>query len=175
MPFISVIITAYNRKEYLKEAVDSVLTQTLPRDEYEIIVVKNFKDYDDYLKENGVKSIYTDRIPSGDKITIGIEESKGEVISFLDDDLFVPWKLEKVKSIFQDDNVVYYHNGFVNFTESKPTVGEYDSSKILKLSDNEKRKLRSLKLMHKHDVRTNNSSISIRECVQQFKLFETYS
>jgi len=41
MPFISVIITAHNRRELLLEAVNSALNQTLPKDEYEIIVVKN--------------------------------------------------------------------------------------------------------------------------------------
>jgi glycosyltransferase involved in cell wall biosynthesis len=44
VPFISVIITVHKRKESSLEAVDSAINQTLPKDEYEIIVVKNFKD-----------------------------------------------------------------------------------------------------------------------------------
>jgi len=47
VPFISVIIVAHNRREFLLEAVNSALHQTLPKDEYEIIVVKNFSEYDD--------------------------------------------------------------------------------------------------------------------------------
>ena len=54
MPFISVIITAHNRKEFLLEAVNSALNQTLPKDEYEIIVVKNFQDFDDILTNLGI-------------------------------------------------------------------------------------------------------------------------
>jgi glycosyltransferase involved in cell wall biosynthesis len=41
-PYISVIITAHNRKEFLKEAIQSALNQTLERSNYEILVIKNF-------------------------------------------------------------------------------------------------------------------------------------
>jgi len=43
-PYISVIITAYDRKKYLLGAVQSALNQTLPKDLYEVIVIKNFRD-----------------------------------------------------------------------------------------------------------------------------------
>jgi len=39
-PYISVIITAYNRKEFLLDAFNSALNQTLDRSKYEIIVTK---------------------------------------------------------------------------------------------------------------------------------------
>ena len=42
--FISVIIIAYKRKEFLLGAIKSVLNQTLDKKYYEIIVVKNYKD-----------------------------------------------------------------------------------------------------------------------------------
>ena len=45
-PFITVIIAAYNRKAFLKEAIASALDQTLPRSKYEIVVIKNFRDKD---------------------------------------------------------------------------------------------------------------------------------
>ena len=118
MPFISVIITAHNRREFLLDAVNSALNQTLPKDEYEVIVVKNFEDksIDKFLEEHGVKNIVTNEGPLGAKIAKGVEESRGEVISLLeDDDLWLPQKLEKVKQVFQDENVIYYHNDLYNF------------------------------------------------------------
>ncbi|ACP54591.1 glycosyltransferase family 2 protein [Saccharolobus islandicus] len=59
MPYISVIITAYNRKQFLLDAIKSALNQTLNRTEYEILVAKNFKDdnIDNYLYKNGMKNI----------------------------------------------------------------------------------------------------------------------
>jgi glycosyltransferase involved in cell wall biosynthesis len=100
VPFISVIITAHNRREFLLEAVNSALNQTLPKDEYEIIVVKNFEDerIEKFLEERNVKNIVTKEEPLGAKIFKGVEESRGEVVSFLDDDdLWLPQKLEIVK------------------------------------------------------------------------------
>jgi glycosyltransferase involved in cell wall biosynthesis len=41
VPFVSVIITAHDWREYLLEAVDSASNQILPKEEYQIIVVKN--------------------------------------------------------------------------------------------------------------------------------------
>jgi hypothetical protein len=40
VPFVSVSITAHDWREYLLEAVDSASNQTLPKEEYQIIVVK---------------------------------------------------------------------------------------------------------------------------------------
>jgi len=39
---ISVIISAYNRKEFLKNAIRSVYTQLLDKGLYEVVIVKNF-------------------------------------------------------------------------------------------------------------------------------------
>ena len=44
LPYISVIITAYNRKDFLFNAIKSVVNQTLDKKYYEIIVIKNFED-----------------------------------------------------------------------------------------------------------------------------------
>jgi glycosyltransferase involved in cell wall biosynthesis len=144
VPFISVIITAHNRREFLLDAVNSALNQTLPKDEYEIIVVKNFEDerIDKFLEEHNVKNIITNDGPFGADLARGVEESKGEVISLLDDDdLWLPQKLEKVKQVFQDENVIYYHNNLYNFYGSlninsfiDKITSNKDSGKLLKLT-----------------------------------------
>ena len=43
-PYISVIVTAYNRRKYLPFALRSLEAQTLLRDNFEVIIVKNFDD-----------------------------------------------------------------------------------------------------------------------------------
>jgi Glycosyl transferase family 2. len=40
MNYISVIITAYDRKEYLLQAINSTIKQSLSKDLYEIILIK---------------------------------------------------------------------------------------------------------------------------------------
>ena len=116
-PYISVVIIAYDRKEFILEAVKSVIDQTLERSKYEIIVVKNYLDpeIDKFLKENDVFNIYTDEKPLGAKLAYGIEKSMGEVVSFLeDDDIYLPFKLREVYEVFQENkDVVYFKHSIV--------------------------------------------------------------
>jgi glycosyltransferase involved in cell wall biosynthesis len=165
VPFISVIITAHNRREFLLEAVNSALNQTLPKDEYEIIVVKNFEDerIDKFLEEHNVKNIVTKEEPLGAKIVKGVEESRGEVVSFLDDDdLWLPQKLEIVKQVFKDKDVIYYHNNFLDFNKFSSLSLLIDRIQ----SSNIRRKISKLKIYDiKNDlfVQINDSSIAVRK------------
>jgi glycosyltransferase involved in cell wall biosynthesis len=163
VPFISVIITAHNRREFLLEAVNSALNQTLPKDEYEIIVVKNFEDerIDKFLEEHNVKNIVTKEEPLGAKIVKGVEESRGEVVSFLeDDDLWLPQKLEIVRQIFKDKDVIYYHNNFSNFVD-------HINIDVANIVFTAKSRLLRLKASDIKDfgVLMNNSSVSVRKCI----------
>lgn len=116
-PYISVVVIAYNRREFIQEAVQSALDQTLDKEKYEIIVIKNYLDnkIDEFLKEKDVMNIYSDDRQLGQKIGIGIQEAHGEVISFLeDDDIFLPFKLKEVYNIFrQNDNIAYFRHEII--------------------------------------------------------------
>jgi len=113
-PYISVIVTAYNRKRYLPFALRSLETQTLPKDKFEVIVVKNFddKESDDIVSRNGWKYVYNDDPYHGRMVLAGLEESKGEVITFLDDDdMYTNNKLEEIYNVFNYyRDLVYFHN-----------------------------------------------------------------
>ena len=112
-PFISVIVTAYNRKEFLLQAVSSALRQTLPRDFYEVIVVKNFEDeeIDRQLKHMGVTNLSSNSVGLGAKVSEALEIARGDVISPLeDDDMFSSDKLEVVRSVFERGDVVFLRN-----------------------------------------------------------------
>ena len=101
-PTISVCIISYNQKQYLAEAIESVLHQTLPP--YEIIIV------DDY-PQDGSQDIIKDYAQKHEKIirafyntrnlgvvrtrAIALEKVKGDLVTYLDgDDRFLPRKLE---------------------------------------------------------------------------------
>jgi len=103
MPYISVIIPVYNRTQYVGEAINSVLNQTLDKDKYEIVVVSNV----DLPEREGVKIIKSNERWQGPKFAQAIEEAKGEIISFLDDDdLFLPNKLEVVYKVFRENEKI---------------------------------------------------------------------
>jgi glycosyltransferase involved in cell wall biosynthesis len=113
-PYISVIVTAYNRRRYLPFALRSLEAQTLPKDKFEVIVVKNFddKESDDIISRNGWKDVYEDGTYHGRKILVGLEESKGNVITFLeDDDMYTNNRLEEIYKAFTSyGRLTYFHN-----------------------------------------------------------------
>ncbi|AKA49277.1 hypothetical protein IX51_09360 [uncultured archaeon] len=113
-PHVSVIVVAHNRREFLRSAIDSVLSQSLDRNSYEVVVVKNFRDpeLDSYIEEHGISGIYTDEVPVGSKLAIGIKNSSGDIIAFLeDDDEFTAKKLEHLSSLFaRYPNLTLYRN-----------------------------------------------------------------
>lgn len=139
MPEITVIVSAHNRKEYLRQAIDSILEQSLSREKYEIIIVKNFLDseIDSYLRGNGLKSIFTNEQTLGQKMAAGIEKSSGSIICFLDDDdKFTEDKLSEVSNTFNSiKNLGYFHNALITVNEkgnvSKKELSSHPESDIL--------------------------------------------
>jgi hypothetical protein len=110
-----------------------------------------------------VRNIVVKEEPLSAKIFKGVEESKGEVISFLeDDDLWLPQKLEIVKQVFKDKDVIYYHNNFHNFNKFSSLSLLIDRIQ----SSNIKSKISKLKIYDmKNDLflQINNSSITFRK------------
>ena len=137
IPFISVIVTAYKRKEFLLEALDSVVEQTLQRDMYEIICIKNFKDpkIDGYIRDNNIVSIIGEDKPVGEYIYLAAKKASGEVLVFLDDDdVFSKKKLERINLIFSKYSVGFYHNSHLEgekFNREQTDLQE-DNFKIIK-------------------------------------------
>jgi glycosyltransferase involved in cell wall biosynthesis len=120
IPDISVIIMVYNRKAFLKRAIESVVNQTLAKDKYEILVILNFEDHDlDHFSQR-VSFYHFSQMSVGEVIQFGIKKSNGKIICFLDDDdIFKPNKLEKVWEIFiKHTDLVYYHNNHLIFHSS---------------------------------------------------------
>jgi len=116
MPFISVIVTAYRRRQYLYNALLSLKAQTLPRDKYEVVVVKDFEDpqVDGLIKEMGWRSVHSDEEYQGRMYLNGLKEADGDIIAFLDDDdTYAPNKLEYVYNVFsQNPDVGYLQHSF---------------------------------------------------------------
>ncbi len=136
--YISVIITAYNRKEFLLNAINSVLNQTLDKKYYEVIVIKNFEDknIDDFINRNNMKQILMDGT-IGDFLYNGVSVGNGEILVFLDDDdLFAEDKLEVVLNRFKaNNNLCYYHNDHITINdEYKQLIANVDNSIVFNLS-----------------------------------------
>jgi glycosyltransferase involved in cell wall biosynthesis len=173
-PYISVVITAYNRKEFLLDAFNSVLNQTLDRSKYEIIVTKNFVDekIDSYIKKNGGKLVFFEKKEMGERIVHSLKYIKGNVICFLDDDdLLTKEKLEYVYNIFQNNkNIVYINNARRYIDENKRYLSKSPSKferreKNLIIREADKKLITLLKIQQYNNPFFNPSSIAIKTSV----------
>jgi glycosyltransferase involved in cell wall biosynthesis len=97
MPRFSVIIPTHNRAPVVRDAIESVLTQTLS--DYEIIVVDDGSTDDTaaLLKEykGRLTCAYQQNAGAAAARNRGIEMARGRFIAFLDsDDAWAPWTIE---------------------------------------------------------------------------------
>jgi len=106
-PIVSVIIPTYNRAKCIKRAIGSVLNQTYKN--VEIIVVDdgstdNTKEVlKTFIESKKIKYFYQKNKGPSAARNLGIKNSKGEYIAFLDsDDEWLPEKLGKQIRLFQN-------------------------------------------------------------------------
>ncbi len=106
---VSVIITAYNYDKYVERCLRSVLDQSLPRNQYEIIVVNDGStDKTKQILEN-----YTDvaRIFNLEKNiglpaarNFGIKKARGQFVVFIDIDDYIQHDMLLIQKIFLTEN-----------------------------------------------------------------------
>ncbi len=128
-PEIAVIVTAHGRREFLREAVASILAQGILPPRLEVLVVKDFSDpdLDADFERAGVRHLETDEAPLGSKIALGIEATHAPLIAFLeDDDAYEPGRLARLLELFgQDRRLGYYRNGQLRVgRDGRPLVEE---------------------------------------------------
>ncbi|MCK4820736.1 glycosyltransferase [bacterium] len=112
---VSVIIPTFNRAHFVKEAIDSVLSQTYQN--FEIIVVDDGSTDDTKHVlipcKDKIIYIYQENQGGAAVRNTGIKHAKGKYIAFLDsDDLWFPQKLEKQVNVLnnQKEYAVVYSN-----------------------------------------------------------------
>ncbi|MCW6168980.1 MAG: glycosyltransferase family 2 protein [Thermoplasmatales archaeon] len=130
---ISVIVTAYQRRQYILKALQSLEEQNISKDKYEVIIVKDFedKDIDSIIGSFGYKSILMlSESTLGEFIYSGIVNSEGEIICFLDDDdIFSMEKLSLIYEKFSGNNVSLIKNNIFFIDTSENPIKE-DKLKI---------------------------------------------
>jgi glycosyltransferase involved in cell wall biosynthesis len=119
---ISVYITSYNQKEFLKDAIESVLNQTLPP--YEIIIVDDYSDDGsqelilDYAKSYSTirYSFHSTNRGVAQVRCTALEMVEGDYVTYLDgDDVYLPRKLEIESQIILSEScdIAFSNNIYV--------------------------------------------------------------
>lgn len=96
---ISVIIPTYKPKEYLWECLNSLVNQTLSKNEFEVIIVLNGcynpwyleieKYINDFMSDMNVNFLQTNETGVSNARNIALQEARGEFITFIDDDDYI--------------------------------------------------------------------------------------
>lgn len=134
-PLISIIIPVYNGSNYMKEAIDSALSQTYQNTE---IIVVNDGSNDDGATEKIARS-YGDKIryfakPNGgvsSALNLAIGKMRGEYFSWLShDDLYHPEKLSYQIGILKDleDKHTILYGAYTVINHKSQIVGEINSA-----------------------------------------------
>ena len=118
MPLVSAVITTFNRKFFLEQAIKSVLDQSFK--DYELIVLDNDStDGTDELLEKlnhrKIKYLKHQDINISQQRNLAVSLAKGKYIAFLDDDdIWLKDKLKNQVSIFNksDKSVALVYSGF---------------------------------------------------------------
>ena len=115
MRTVSVIIPFYSGKEWLKEALESVFSQTFK--DYEVILVNDGskEDITDVLTQYEGRINYFEQENQGPASArnLGIKGATGKYIAFEDsDDIWLPEKLEKQVAFMEKLDLKWSHTGF---------------------------------------------------------------
>ncbi|MBI2251358.1 MAG: glycosyltransferase family 2 protein, partial [Armatimonadetes bacterium] len=100
MPAISIVIPTYNRLNTLKLALDSLVNQNFPKEQYEILICDNnstdgTKEWINNLNQFNLKYLRGENKGRSGARNRGIKASKGEIILFTDADIIADGNLLK--------------------------------------------------------------------------------
>ncbi|HXQ79593.1 MAG TPA: glycosyltransferase [Thermoplasmata archaeon] len=113
-PEVSVIVGAYSREKYLLSAVRSLLAQTIPRNRFEIVVIKNFRsaEIDAELERVGATVLFDAEPRIGRWLRHAVNISRAPIVTFCDDDdELEPDRLERLLDVFRTHpDLGYYRN-----------------------------------------------------------------
>lgn len=132
---ISVIVPSYKPGEYLWECLDSLKQQTLNSAAFEVIIVLNGccepwkSQISDYIKANNLTNfrlLQTNEGGVSNARNIGIDNAKGEYITFIDDDDYVSHHyLEGLLDSADDKSVVLSDSCAFYDDETKQKIQDY--------------------------------------------------
>lgn len=110
--FISAVICTHNRANYLTKAIQSLLEQHAPKEQYEIIVVDNYST--DSTKEvveqfssshQNIRYIYESTLGLSYARNTGWRNARGKYVAYLDDDAIAgPSWIDTIIEVFETIN-----------------------------------------------------------------------
>src|SRR5277367_3928189 len=132
-PRVTVLIDSYNYGHFIEEAIESVIAQDFPSDQFEILVVDDGSTDDtaERVEKFGARIQYLYK-PNGGQASafnLGFLKAKGEIIAMLDaDDYWLPGKLRRIVQEFEkhaDAGMVYHRLQEFNMQSGERRDGSF--------------------------------------------------
>lgn len=128
MPFLSIIVPVYNVESYLRDSLNSLLNQTFP--DYEVICVNDgstdnsLNILEEFSKKDArIKVISQENKGLSATRNVGIRNSTGKYISFLDsDDFLKPNAYAKIYSVILENDVDTIISGYELYPEKRQVI-----------------------------------------------------
>ena len=142
MPLVSVIIPYFKKIDYIKKSINSVLNQTFK--DFEIILIYDDSELSDlseikreFNQNSKIKIIRnSNNLGAGISRNIGIENSTGKIIAFLDaDDFWLPQKLEKQINFMIENKFDFTFCDYEKKISSKKTINVKSKKNKLNYND----------------------------------------
>lgn len=128
---VSIIMPSYNTGRFIKETIDSVISQTYKN--WELLIVDDCSTdntYDvvsNFLGDERI-NFFKNEKNSGAAVSRNkaLREAKGKWIAFLDsDDLWTPEKLERQISFMENKNCHFSYTNYCEIDEESTPLGRY--------------------------------------------------
>lgn len=176
----TIIIPTYSPGEYIYECLDSITKQTLPIAEFETLIILNgpkepyYSKLREYIYSHSncnIQLIYTELLGVSNARNIGIDNAKGDYITFLDDDdVISPFFLQELLLV-SSSSCVGCSNSYcfidnINEKKSNFLTNGYKRCKDLKFSLFNYRCFLSppvAKLIHKNIIGDNRFPLDLRK------------
>ena len=135
-PLASIVIDTYNYGHFIEEAIESVLSQSFPQQEMEIIVVDDGSTDDTAERirkyKDKIKYIYKENGGQASAFNVGFENAQGEIITLLDsDDYWHPDKLKHVVGECEKSETVDVVSHYMNMVDNEHRIiGVFPDPKI---------------------------------------------
>ena len=142
MPLVSVIIPYFKKIDYIKKSINSILSQTFK--DFEIILIYDDSELSDlseikreFNQNSKIKIIRnSNNLGAGISRNIGIENSTGKIIAFLDaDDFWLPQKLEKQINFMIENKFDFTFCDYEKKISSKKTINVKSKKNKLNYND----------------------------------------
>jgi glycosyltransferase involved in cell wall biosynthesis len=113
----SVILTVYKRREFVEQALDSLESQSVDKNLFEVLIISNVELKFEKNYNINLRLVLSNRMSLAGKLAEGILIARNEIITFLeDDDLYCKDRIKDILTVFSGNkDLDYYHNRSVHF------------------------------------------------------------